>query len=347
MRTSPARRTPWYGDKSQSTLWHENKPAANRIHPTSKPVELVERALLNSSKAGDVVADLFGGSGSTLIACERRNRKSRLMEIDPPIMRRGRPTQSNRESGIRYCERANKRGQPEAKRGPRAECGGSCQTSKGSPRGSGQLADHQYRTLSLFVSLGLGDIGSIHPPRWLVGQSDPVPVDVLAECFEKPSVPRNRTQTHHIIGNRNRDRFPDGDGEHLSIIVHSNNRPEQAVLHRHVGGSRQPNGRRRRHGVSDAHIRVLALSLLGAGEYAPGLYKIPLDIACFAAGSRFLIRTNRLLGQLVAIASKWRADRTGAYPHAPRFPGTSTRTEISASPDQVRTAVNSCGDQRS
>jgi DNA modification methylase len=62
----------WYGDKSQSTLWQENKPAANRIHPTAKPVELVERALLNSSKAGDIVVDLFGGSGSTLIACERR-----------------------------------------------------------------------------------------------------------------------------------------------------------------------------------------------------------------------------------------------------------------------------------
>ena len=74
---------PWYGDKSQSTLWQEKKPAANRIHPTAKPVELVERALLNSSKAGDVVADLFGGSGSTLIGCERRNRKARLMEIDP------------------------------------------------------------------------------------------------------------------------------------------------------------------------------------------------------------------------------------------------------------------------
>jgi DNA modification methylase len=74
---------PWYGDKSQSTLWQEKKPAANRIHPTAKPVELVERALLNSSKSGDVVADLFGGSGSTLIGCERRNRKARLMEIDP------------------------------------------------------------------------------------------------------------------------------------------------------------------------------------------------------------------------------------------------------------------------
>jgi DNA methylase len=74
---------PWYGDITQSTLWHENKLAANRVHPTAKPVELVERALRNSSKSGDLVADLFGGSGSTLIACERRNRKARLMEIDP------------------------------------------------------------------------------------------------------------------------------------------------------------------------------------------------------------------------------------------------------------------------
>jgi DNA modification methylase len=73
----------WNGDKSQSTLWEEKKPAANRIHPTAKPVELVERALLNSSKAGDIVADLFGGSGSTLIGCERRGRHARLMEIDP------------------------------------------------------------------------------------------------------------------------------------------------------------------------------------------------------------------------------------------------------------------------
>jgi DNA modification methylase len=73
----------WYGDKSQSTLWEVAKPSANRIHPTSKPVELIERALLNSSESGDLVADLFGGSGSTLIACERRGRRARLLEIDP------------------------------------------------------------------------------------------------------------------------------------------------------------------------------------------------------------------------------------------------------------------------
>ena len=73
----------WYGDRCQSTLWEQNKPAANRIHPTAKPIELVERALANSSRVGDLVVDLFGGSGSTLIACERKGRKARLMEIDP------------------------------------------------------------------------------------------------------------------------------------------------------------------------------------------------------------------------------------------------------------------------
>ena len=78
-----SQKDPWYGDKSQSTLWEENKPAANRIHPTAKPVELVERALINSSKAGDLVADFFGGSGSTLIGCERKGRRARLMEIEP------------------------------------------------------------------------------------------------------------------------------------------------------------------------------------------------------------------------------------------------------------------------
>ena len=67
----------WYGNKSQSTLWEEKKPAANRLHPTMKPVELVERALVNSSQAGDLILDLFGGSGSTLIGCERRSRKAR------------------------------------------------------------------------------------------------------------------------------------------------------------------------------------------------------------------------------------------------------------------------------
>jgi DNA modification methylase len=74
---------PWYGDKSQSTLWQEKKPAANRLHPTMKPVELIERALVNSSKSGDLIFDPFGGSGSTMIACEKLGRKSALIELDP------------------------------------------------------------------------------------------------------------------------------------------------------------------------------------------------------------------------------------------------------------------------
>jgi DNA modification methylase len=56
---------------------------SNREHPTAKPVELVERAVANSSKIGGIVLDAFAGSGTTLIACERLRRKARLIEIDP------------------------------------------------------------------------------------------------------------------------------------------------------------------------------------------------------------------------------------------------------------------------
>jgi DNA modification methylase len=73
----------WFGDKTQSTLWQAAKPAANRMHPTMKPIELIEHALENSSQPGGVVLDLFGGSGSTLIACEKHGRRARLMELDP------------------------------------------------------------------------------------------------------------------------------------------------------------------------------------------------------------------------------------------------------------------------
>lgn len=73
----------WYGDKSQSTLWQIDKPSANREHPTMKPIELCARAILNSSKSGDIVLDLFGGSGATLMACEQYSRACYLMELDP------------------------------------------------------------------------------------------------------------------------------------------------------------------------------------------------------------------------------------------------------------------------
>lgn len=74
----------WYGDKSESDVWYMSRGAtAQYVHPTQKPVELIERSLLNSSKKGDVIIDVFGGSGSTIIACEKTKRRARLMELDP------------------------------------------------------------------------------------------------------------------------------------------------------------------------------------------------------------------------------------------------------------------------
>ena len=73
----------WCGDRNQSDIWNYNKPRVNDLHPTMKPVELVERAIKNSSKTRDIVLDLFGGSGTTLIACEKTNRQARLVELDP------------------------------------------------------------------------------------------------------------------------------------------------------------------------------------------------------------------------------------------------------------------------
>ena len=74
----------WYGDKSQSDIWSMSRGATSKyVHPTQKPVELVCKALQNSSKNEDVIIDCFGGSGSTLIACEKLNRKARVMELDP------------------------------------------------------------------------------------------------------------------------------------------------------------------------------------------------------------------------------------------------------------------------
>lgn len=73
----------WCGDRDQSDVWEYNKPVKNDLHPTMKPVELVERAINNSSCVGDIVLDGFGGSGSTLIAAEKTGRKARLVELDP------------------------------------------------------------------------------------------------------------------------------------------------------------------------------------------------------------------------------------------------------------------------
>ena len=73
----------WCGARNQGDVWFINRPVANKLHPTMKPVELVERAILNSSKTKDVVLDSFGGSGTTMIACEKTNRHARLIELDP------------------------------------------------------------------------------------------------------------------------------------------------------------------------------------------------------------------------------------------------------------------------
>jgi DNA modification methylase len=73
----------WCGDATQSDVWSFLPPFSEDGVSTRKPVELVERALDNSSRPGDIVFDLFAGLGTTLIACERRSRQARLIEIDP------------------------------------------------------------------------------------------------------------------------------------------------------------------------------------------------------------------------------------------------------------------------
>lgn len=72
-----------YSDKVETTVIHENKPARNAEHPTMKPIRLLARLIRNSSRQGQNVLDTFGGSGSTLIACEQMNRTCYTMELDP------------------------------------------------------------------------------------------------------------------------------------------------------------------------------------------------------------------------------------------------------------------------
>ena len=72
----------WRGPTNEVSVWDVKREAKNEFHPTQKPVELAERAIGNSSEAGDVVLDVFSGSGSTLIACETTGRKARVMELN-------------------------------------------------------------------------------------------------------------------------------------------------------------------------------------------------------------------------------------------------------------------------
>jgi len=73
----------WATDRKQTTVIECKRPSKSELHPTMKPVELMEYQILNNTKGSDIVLDLFGGSGSTLIAAEKTGRKARLMELDP------------------------------------------------------------------------------------------------------------------------------------------------------------------------------------------------------------------------------------------------------------------------
>jgi len=73
----------WYSDRSQTTVIEWNKPNRNGEHPTMKPIGLFAYQIQNSSKVGDLVIDAFGGSGTTMVACEQLKRRARLVEYDP------------------------------------------------------------------------------------------------------------------------------------------------------------------------------------------------------------------------------------------------------------------------
>ena len=72
-----------FSEKVSTTVINENKPTIDADHPTMKPVKLFGLLVLNSSKKDDIVLDTFGGSGTTLIACEQLGRKARIMELTP------------------------------------------------------------------------------------------------------------------------------------------------------------------------------------------------------------------------------------------------------------------------
>ena len=73
---------PWYSDRKQTTIWNYDKPKRNKNHPTSKPLDLLGYPISNSSQENAIVLDTFGGSGSTMMACEQTNRICCMMELD-------------------------------------------------------------------------------------------------------------------------------------------------------------------------------------------------------------------------------------------------------------------------
>jgi site-specific DNA-methyltransferase (adenine-specific) len=73
----------WYADRKQTTVLDFDRPSRNAEHPTMKPIPLFDYQIQNNTKKDDVVLDLFGGSGTTLMAAEQNNRTAYLMELDP------------------------------------------------------------------------------------------------------------------------------------------------------------------------------------------------------------------------------------------------------------------------
>ena len=72
-----------YSEQTPTSVMHEDKPLVSDMHPTMKPIKLMARCIKNSTRTGDVVLDLFGGSGSTMIAAEQLGRKCYMVELDP------------------------------------------------------------------------------------------------------------------------------------------------------------------------------------------------------------------------------------------------------------------------
>jgi hypothetical protein len=197
----------WCGARDQGDLWLIDRPAVNDLHPTMKPVELVERAVLNSSRRGEIVLDPFAGSGSTLIACEKTARRARLVEIEPRycdvIVRRweeftGKEAilessgtsftktsseSAERESGLDENPLIDERGGPMATRGKRFQPGN--QLGRGRPRGSRNKTStrmqdllNQYAEPVLKKAIGEALKGDRHIIRPLLDRILPVRRDV-------------------------------------------------------------------------------------------------------------------------------------------------------------------------
>ena len=102
---------PWYSDRKQTTIWNFDKPKRNADHPTSKPLDLLSYPIGNSTQANAIVVDTFGGSGSTMMACEKMNRICYMMELDEKyasvILRRY--VEDTADAANVWCERNGKK----------------------------------------------------------------------------------------------------------------------------------------------------------------------------------------------------------------------------------------------